>query len=153
MGDGAVAVQLRRARQNLGLSQRALAIQAGVPQPNIAAYESGRRTPTSQTLEKLNAVLSVPTLATLRQSRDLIVGAAARRKISNVRVFGSVVHGSATRNSDIDLLVHPAADTSIFDMAGFMSEVEELLGRSVDVISDRGVGSAMERIRAEAVPL
>lgn len=41
----------------------------------------------------------------------------------------------------------------MLDLAGFMSEVEQLLGVGVDVVSDRGWGPAMERIRAEAVAL
>jgi hypothetical protein len=34
-----------------------------------------------------------------------------------------------------------------------MAEVEELLGVDVNVVSDRGFGPLMERIRAEAVAL
>lgn len=41
----------------------------------------------------------------------------------------------------------------MFDLAGFKADVEELLGVRVDVVSDRGVGPRMERIRSEAVPL
>ncbi|MHA7985074.1 nucleotidyltransferase family protein [Rathayibacter sp. CAU 1779] len=89
----------------------------------------------------------------LRESRTEVLAAADARGLSNVRVFGSVARGEATSKSDVDLLVHPHAGSSIFDLAGFMSEVEELLGAKVDVVSDRGTGRAMERILAEAVPL
>lgn len=41
----------------------------------------------------------------------------------------------------------------MFDLAGFMAEVEELLGIAVDVVSDRGRGLVMDRIRAETVAL
>lgn len=68
-------------------------------------------------------------------------------------MFGSVARGDAEVGSDVDLLVHPAADASLFDLAGFMAEVEDLLGVTVDVVSDRGTGPAMQRIRAEAVAL
>lgn len=70
-----------------------------------------------------------------------------------MRDFGSVARGESTSDSDIDLLVHPAADSSIFDLAGFMAEAESLLGARVDVVSDRGTGPAMGRILAEALPL
>lgn len=154
---GMVATQigetLRRRRQDAWLSQRDLALRSGVPQPNIAAYESGRRTPAAATVERLDDVLSIPTLDRLRVARELILGAAQGRRLSDVRVFGSVARGEAGAGSDVDLLVHPALEASVFDLAGFMAEVEDLLGISVDVVSDRGRGPVMDRIREEAVPL
>ncbi len=148
-----IADSLRTRRSNIGLSQRALALRSGVPQPNIAAYESGRRVPSAGTLDRLAAVLDAPTLDRVRAARLPIIEAAQGRRLSDVRVFGSVARGQAGPGSDVDLLVRPAADASLFDLAGFMDEVEQLLGISVDVISDRGSGAVMDRIRAEAVPL
>ena len=98
-------------------------------------------------------MLRVPTLERLRQVRTPILAAAAARGLSEVRVFGSVARGTAGAVSDVDLLVHPAPEASVFDLAGFMAEVEELLGVGVDVVSDRGTGPTMERILAEAVAL
>lgn len=135
------------------MSQRELAARSGVPQPNIAAYESGRRAPAVGTLERLDGALSVPTFEGLRAVREPIIRAARGRRLSDVRVFGSVARGEAGAGSDVDLLVHPGPEASVFDLAGFMAEVEELLGVGVDVVSDRGRGPAMDRIRAEAVAL
>lgn len=148
-----IADALRKRRLNAGLSQRALAVRAGVPQPNIAAYESGRRIPSAGTLDRLAAVLDAPTFDRIRDARAAIITAAHARRLSDVRVFGSVARGQAGAESDVDLLVHPAADASMFDLAGFMVELEQLLGVKVDVVSDRGSGPVMDRIRAEAVPL
>jgi len=153
MATGTSGERLRRRRQEAGLSQRELAARSGVPQPNIAAYERGRRVPAAATAERLDAVLRVPTLERLRQVRTPILAAAAARGLSEVRVFGSVARGTAGAVSDVDLLVHPAPEASVFDLAGFMAEVEELLGVGVDVVSDRGTGPTMERILAEAVAL
>jgi len=135
------------------LSQRELAARSGVPQPNIASYESGRRTPAVATLQRLDRALSVPTFERLRAVREPIIRAARGRRLSDVRVFGSVARGEADAGSDVDLLVHPDPEASVFDLAGFMAEVEELLGVGVDVVSDRGRGPVMDRIRAEAVAL
>jgi predicted nucleotidyltransferase len=148
-----VADELRARRTTAGLSQRALALRSGVPQPNITAYETGRRIPSAGTLDRLAAILDLPTLERLRSEREQIIEAARRRRLSDVRVFGSVARGQAGPGSDVDLLVHPAPDASVFDLAGFMAEVEQVLGVGVDVVSDRGNGPAMDRIRAEAVPL
>ena len=153
MNDTSIAEALRRRRRAAGLSQRQLASRSGVPQPNIAAYESGRRTPAPETVERLDAVLRVPTLERIRAVREQILLAAGGRGLGDVRVFGSVARGLAGAGSDVDLLVHPAPEASVFDLAGFMVEVEELLGVGVDVVSDRGTGPVMDRIRAEAVAL
>ncbi|MEP6482795.1 MAG: helix-turn-helix domain-containing protein [Rhodoglobus sp.] len=147
------ADMLRQLRLDAGLSQRELALRSGVPQPNIAAYESGRRVPATRTLDRLVGVLKTPTLERLRAVKEPIMRAAEARRLGEVRVFGSVARGEASADSDVDLLVHPAPDSSLFDLAGFMAEAEELLGVGVDVVSDRGSGPAMDRIRAEAVPL
>jgi predicted nucleotidyltransferase len=153
MNATAIGDTLRSRRQDAGLSQRELALRSGVPQPNIAAYESGRRVPSAGTLDRLVGVLNTPTFERLRAAKEPIIRAAEARRLSNVRVFGSVARGEARVGSDVDLLVHPAPEASLFDLAGFMAEVEELFGGSVDVVSDRGSGPAMDRIRAEAIPL
>lgn len=92
-------------------------------------------------------------MARLRARRGSIIEAAARRGLSDVRVFGSVARGTATDASDVDVLVHPGPRASLFDLAGFRTDVREIVGVEVDVVSDRGVGPAMSGILAEAVPL
>lgn len=52
MGTEASAL-VKEARARAGLTQRQLAAQAGVRQPVVAAYESGRRQPSLPTLRKL----------------------------------------------------------------------------------------------------
>ena len=94
-----------------------------------------------------------PTLEYVRLMSAQINEMAQARGLRNVRVFGSVARGDATVSSDLDLLVRPGAETSIFDLSGFMDETQELLGLKVDVVSDRGPGPRMDQIRAEAVPL
>lgn len=102
---------------------------------------------------KLDAALATPSLERVRSHRSRIIDAAARHRLDDVRVFGSVARGDAAAGSDVDLLVHPAADASLFDLAAFMVDVEDILGVSVDVVSDRAEGAVADRIRAEATPL
>lgn len=151
MDAGAIGPALRSKRRAAGMSQRELALRSGVPQPNIAPYERGRRSPAPETLRRLETALAVPTLDRVRAAREDILRVAARRGLADVRVFGSVARGEADAGSDVDLLVHPGPEASVFDLAGFMAEIRELLGVDIDVVSDRGTGPTMDRIRAEAI--
>jgi predicted nucleotidyltransferase len=72
----------------------------------------------------------------------------------NVRVFGSVVHGEATDTSDIDLLVDTSENTSPWFPAGLIEELQELLGKRVDVVTSNGLYWLLRRrILKEARPL
>lgn len=148
-----IAQSLAGRRHGAGLTQRELARASGIAQPNIAAYESGTRVPSASTLRRLSDALSAPTLEGIRAQREVILGLARRRGLSDVRVFGSVARGESTTRSDVDLLVHPSESASIFDLAGFMAEARSALGVPVDVVSDGSRGPVVDRIRAEAVPL
>ena len=89
--------------------------------------------------------------ALLREHRNDIVTVVERSKGTNVRVFGSVVHGDATENSDLDLLVDAQPGMSLFDLSEIESRLEELLGRKVDVAVARSLRvEVKERVLAEA---
>ncbi len=90
----------------------------------------------------------------LERYRSPVLAAAAAHRVSEVRVFGSAVHGTDTPESDIDLLVHSDSGNSLVDLSAFADECESLLGCLVDVVSDDAlVGAVGRRIIAEAVPL
>ncbi|PFG20680.1 hypothetical protein ATL40_2290 [Serinibacter salmoneus] len=147
------ATELRERRHQRGLTQRALARLADVPQPNIAAYETGRRRPDPATSARLDRALRAPALDSVRRYRHELERLAEARHLTNLRVFGSLARGQGHADSDVDLLVTPSAEASLFDLAGFQDEAAALLGVPVDVVSDRGSAPFQDRIRAEAVPL
>lgn len=94
------------------------------------------------------------TIARVRRERGQILATARRYGVHNVRVFGSLARGEADDHSDLDLLVDAAAGRSLLDLSGFALEVEDLLGRPVDVTTSAGLKSRLrDRILAEAVPL
>jgi len=71
-----------------------------------------------------------------------------------VRVFGSIARGDDDEQSDIDLLVEFESGRSLLDHAALWLELQQLLGRKVDVVSDRGIKPRMrDRVLREAVPL
>ena len=78
---------------------------------------------------------------------------AERNHVVELRVFGSVAHGDDTGDSDIDLLARFDDEADIFDQAALIEELEELLQRHVDVVSEGGLTERDRHILAEAVPL
>jgi len=90
----------------------------------------------------------------LAEKREEILRLAASRGARNVRVFGSVARGEAKENSDIDLLVDVEAGRSLLDIVGLWLDLESLLGRKVDLLTEGGVNRHLrETILTEARPL
>ena len=61
--------------------------------------------------------------------------------VRELSVFGSAARGEMRLDSDIDLLVEflPDAHVDLVDHAGLMLDLEQLLGRRVDLVSKRGL--------------
>ena len=90
----------------------------------------------------------------VKANREAIIRIAAERGATNVRVFGSVARGDAQDESDVDFLVDLEAGRSLLDLAGLMLDLEELLGRHVDVGTAGGLKERYrERILAEAAAI
>lgn len=93
-------------------------------------------------------------LEILREKREEIIRIAAKHGALNVRVFGSVVRREAQDRSDIDLLIDAAPMTSPWFPAGLVLELEALLGRSVDVVTEKTLHWYIrDSILKEAIPL
>ena len=89
-----------------------------------------------------------------KEKRDQVLRIAERYGASRIRVFGSVARGDADEASDIDFLVELEAGRSLLDLGGLQFELETLLGRSVDVVTERGLKARVrDRILREAVPM
>lgn len=79
---------------------------------------------------------------------------ALRHRVQNVRVFGSVLHGDDTEDSDLDLLVDPTKDTTLFDIGAIRYELKELLGVGVDVLTPKSLPDCFrEIVLKEALPV
>ena len=93
-------------------------------------------------------------LEALRSHRRAILEAAARHGARNVRVFGSTVRGNDGPKSDVDLLVDVEPGRSLLDVIALEQDLEELLGRRVEVLTDGGLNPYLqERILTEAQAL
>ena len=79
---------------------------------------------------------------------------AAKHGARNVRVFGSVARGEADQRSDVDLLVDMDPGRSLLDLGGLLTDLRELLGCPVDVVTEKGLRRRIrERVLKEAVPI
>jgi predicted nucleotidyltransferase len=90
----------------------------------------------------------------INEQRDKILQIAARYGARNVRLFGSTARGDSRPESDVDLLVDLEPGRSLFDLGGLLSEVSELLGCEVDVVTEKGLRPRIrEQVLREAVRL
>jgi predicted nucleotidyltransferase len=95
------------------------------------------------------------TLEELRAAkREAILAIAAKHGVAEIRVFGSFARGEAREDSDLDLLIEAGARRTPFFPGGFLADLEEELGRKVDVVEVEGLHRLIrDRVLKEAVPL
>jgi predicted nucleotidyltransferase len=90
----------------------------------------------------------------LNQNRELIRQVVLSHRSSNPRVFGSVIHGTDTDTSDLDLLVDPLPGVTLFDLGAIQIELEESLGISVDVLTPKDLPRKFrDQVLGEALPV
>ena len=157
------AALIKEARARAGFTQSQLAHAAGTSQPTLAAYESGAKSPSVRTLDRLVRAAGVTLdvslgsapaargelLADLRVHAREIRVAAQTRLIRNVRVFGSAARGEESAASDVDLLVDFDAERhGLLPLIGFASDVRAIMGRPVDATT---VQLLRDEVRQEAL--
>ena len=92
--------------------------------------------------------------ALLNDKRAQILQIAATHGARNLRIFGSVARGDAMPESDVDFLVDLEPGRSLMDLGGLLMDLQALLGRPVDVVTEKGLRSRIrDRVLKEAVPL
>ncbi|MHB1351636.1 MAG: nucleotidyltransferase family protein [Desulfobulbaceae bacterium] len=94
------------------------------------------------------------TLDTVLQKRRDILEVARDHGLVNIRIFGSLARGEGTLHSDIDFLVDLEKGRSLLDLGGASVKLQELLGRKVDIVTERGLHWYLrDKILKEARPL
>ena len=86
--------------------------------------------------------------------KENIVDIADRYGAYNIRLFGSVAHGTDDPESDIDFLVDLEQGRTLFDLGGLLMDLQELLHHKVDVITEAGLRNRIrDRVLKEAIVL
>ena len=71
----------------------------------------------------------------IEEIKNKILPILKRYGVKRAGVFGSVVRGEATEDSDLDILVELPKGASLLDLVGLKIELEEELERKVDVLT------------------
>ena len=84
---------------------------------------------------------------------DQVTDFCRRWKISELALFGSVLREDFRPDSDVDVLVTfaPDAEWSLFDHVDMEDELEQILGRPVDLVSRRGIERSRNPSRRRAI--
>jgi predicted nucleotidyltransferase len=67
--------------------------------------------------------------------RRMVEPVFRRYDVVKAGLFGSMARGESTEDSDVDILVEFKGDKSLLDLAGLKLDIEEVLGRRVDVLT------------------
>ena len=90
----------------------------------------------------------------LADHREAIRRVVASHHACNARVFGSVIYGEDTEESDLDILIDPTPDTTLFDIGAIRHELLVILGVPVDVVTPKALPEKFRAtVLAEAVPV
>jgi len=90
----------------------------------------------------------------LREKRTEILRTAIEHGAYNIRIFGSVARGEAEAASDVDFLVDMEPGRSLLDLGGLLMDLQNLLGCSVDVVTEKGLRKRIrDQVLKEAVAL
>lgn len=126
-----------------GMSQRQIADALGVSQPAV-----------SQQLKFARELSTVHPQVLVHAAGPILKALATDLGYRRLAVFGSVARGTASPDSDIDLIAESPPGTSSFEFLRFKQLIEQVLGREVDLIDYGGLKPRIdEDIRREAVLL
>lgn len=94
------------------------------------------------------------TIEILQAKRRDLLEIARRHGVTSIRVFGSVARGEDSPESDVDFLVTTGPEVSSWFPAGLVLDLQELLGRRIDVVTENGLNPLLrDQVLAEAIAL
>lgn len=86
--------------------------------------------------------------------KNSIIPILKKRHVRRASLFGSVVRGSDTKESDVDILVELPDDNTLLDFLAIKNDLEDRLGRRVDLVEYEAVRPEIkQRILSEQLPI
>ena len=86
----------------------------------------------------------------IEEIKKTLIEVLRKHEVKKAALFGSIVRGEATKESDIDLLIEFEGRKSLLDLAGLKLDLQELLRRRVDVLTYKSLHPLLkERILSE----
>ena len=74
-------------------------------------------------------------ILSIDEIRDKIRPICEKYKVEKVWLFGSYARGEAREDSDVDLHVKAAEEMRFLELGGFYADLEEALGKEIDLIT------------------
>jgi predicted nucleotidyltransferase len=92
---------------------------------------------------------------TISEIKKKIVPILERHAVKKASIFGSFARGEATAQSDVDLLIEfKANNKSLFVLVNLKTELEEALGRKVDIGTYNSLHHQLrDQVLSEQVPI
>ena len=78
-------------------------------------------------------------MPSISQIRQAVTPIAQKYGLKRMYLFGSYAKGTATPDSDIDLLIEKGLPLSLLKMSGLRQDAIEALGLDVDIVSLSGI--------------
>ena len=101
-------------------------------------------------IEKKPQTLNIPYI---KKCVDLVISSSFNDKINKVFIFGSYATGQATAKSDVDLFVETVGEFSLFDLSELQEALENVLKKSVDIITNKEDSFFSRHIKKEQIQL
>lgn len=126
--------ETKRLRLEAGLTQTEVCARTGIARPNLSAYESGRRTPSPETLERIRAACQRRPSEIVAANVEEIKSIVRLHHGVSVEIFGSAARGDDRWDSDIDLLITLDDEAGVLDLVRMQRDLERALGVEVDLV-------------------
>ena len=88
-------------------------------------------------------------MLTIEEIKKTVAEIAPQYNLKKVTLFGSRANGTATENSDVDLIVDFSVPISLMDISALKIDLEEIFGISVDIITRRSLKGSLLEIKKE----
>jgi predicted nucleotidyltransferase len=101
-----------------------------------------------------NLLVAMSLLETVHERKEEIQELASKHGAGNVRIFGRAARGEDHAGSDLDFLIDIVGPTSSWFPSGLALDLEDLLGRRVDVVTEKSLHWVLrEKVLREARPI